>query len=386
MMTSVSSALSQFSFSEYLFPTRVETEEVNPKTATLEDVVDATHRWGLTLTGLLPLSSRGIGANIALASIRALQDPTNSGFIEKVKEEIAQQDWDQGIQDVYTDLTTEENQELSKALVKKHFRYAAYLYMGLRKGARRTGDENGILVSAKGTGLNKIPDDIVSTLKSIAEELTQTMSFKVDKHGNYYHLETGTIFNLVYDKERKEIIVCFMGLKKHMRLNIDKQFQDKVGIESVRAVGTDMLGGIPHSVQQVIQIGDMLKKVTHGTKITPVMVGHSHGGSLAQSGAVANGLKGIVFNSRPMGAATRRYIGQSTVAENAKNITAYSVKGDWLSDNSASQYVALFEKVLGIVVPRTVGTGYMLPHLEDETEATNHGGFYRSFKILKEQQ
>ena len=117
-----------------------------------------------------------------------------------------------------------------------------------------------------------------------------------------------------------------------------------------------------------------MKEATEGTSITPVTIGHSNGGGFAQAAAAANGLKSIVFNSRPMGAGMRRYIGQNKIAENAKNMVVFSTKGDWLAGNSVINWIAIiFERVIGMVVLRNIGLGYQL---ENACKHETHNNYY----------
>lgn len=111
-----------------------------------------------------------------------------------------------------------------------------------------------------------------------------------------------------------------------------------------------------------------------------MVVGHSHGGGLAQCAAAANDIKGVVFNSRPMGAGIRRYIGQDNVAERAKNITAFSGQGDFLTGIGIVNFLAKgFERLTGIPVPRTIGTGYNLP-AAPKKDAVQHMAFFDQLK------
>lgn len=106
---------------------------------------------------------------------------------------------------------------------------------------------------------------------------------------------------------------------------------------------------------------------------------------MAQAGACANGIKGIAFNSRPMGAGVRRYIGQSKIAKNAKHITTFSVKGDWLTGIAVINTLGIiFERLTGIAVQRSAGTGYYLPEVSKNSSQSNHVCIYESFTKLKD--
>lgn len=355
---------------------------------------DAVHRYGITLTGMLPFSSRGVILNFVLAPffipLRIIQS-IGPEFSEKMRRHL-DKDWNQGIKDFYIDLESKKNADLRLDVVGENLRYAAYMYKGIPKNTEsglagnteKSGSEKGVLIQ-NGVFPQSIPREDVFTLQDILIKLTE-MGFNSDLNGNFYHTDTGNMFNLIYDTERNEIVICFMGLGNHRSFDIsDGKTKQKLRVESYKAAGADWFGGIPPSARQAIEIGKMLKDLTEGTQIKPVMVGHSHGGGLAQAGAVANGIKAIVFNSRPMGAGTRRYIGQSKIATNSQNIVTFSGRGDWLSGIVIVNYLAvIFERLTGIPVPRSVGTGYHLPNLPGESKRKYHVKFYEAMVKLHE--
>lgn len=346
-------------------------------------IADAIHRYGIILTGMLPFSSRGILINLALSTmlipIRLVQS-AGPGFLKVFKKYLVH-DWSRGIKDLYIDLETCQNQDLRSRIIKGNSRFVDYMSMGF-SGQNQIG--TGSIVSAREIEANTFTFEHSLTLKRISDKLTKEMGFLVDGKGMYCHPKTGSVFYLVFDKEKNEIVVCFMGLGAHECVDVEEATQREVALEAVKAAGTDWFGGIPPSARQAIEIGKMLKEATKDTSIIPILVGHSHGGGLAQTGAVANGIKAVVFNSRPMGAGTRRYIGQFTVAKNSKNITTFSGKGDWLSGNKAINMLAIaFERLIGIPVPRSVGTGYYLPDMPEHSASYNHIYFSQAFAKLE---
>lgn len=359
----------------------------------LGKLADAAHRTGIVLTGVLPFSSRGIILNLALAPllipIRLIQSAcSGSKFMDKMNKYM-DRDWNAGIQDFYIDLESPKNQNLRKQVVKENFCYAVYVYM-------KTDSDNGVLFHrkqaidvSKASGQQAIDASTLEgkprgVVEAVDKELLD-IGFKVDVKGNYYNTETGNIFRLVYNKNKDELIICFKGKGNESSLSITSEERGAIDSSSTFAIAADWMGGIPQATKEAIKIGEILKEKTKDTGVTPVLVGHSHGGGMAQAGALANGIKGVVFNSRPLGAGVRRYIGQSKVAKNAEQITAFSGKGDWLSGSRVVNTLAvIFERLTGIPVPRTVGTGYHLPDLPEEDMGGNHGGFDAAFQKLKE--
>ncbi len=346
---------------------------------------DAVHRTGIVLTGILPFSSRGIVLNLAFAPllipIRLIQAACSKDKFTDKMNEYMDRDWNGGIQDFYIDLESPKNDDLRKQVVEENFRYVAYMYKGFHV---QRGSEKGVVLSSDYEHL-RCSDELKQQLNAIEDKLKNKLGFKVDECGNYYHTETGNTFNLIYDRERNEIIVCFMGIGNHTHFSISGKDQERVGSAAGCAIAVDWMGGIPASTKQAIKIGRILKKATKRTELTPVLVGHSHGGGMAQAGAVANGIKGIAFNSRPMGAGVRRYIGQARIAKNAKYVTTFSGRGDWLSGNRLINTLAiLFERITGIPVPRSVGIGYHLPDMPDCNANVNHVCIHDAFSILKD--
>lgn len=358
-------------------PSKTETNEKIKKN--LGKILDFVHRGAVALTGLLAFSARGLLFNIVTSLIRIpirLVQSAGPDFHNKMKEYM-KKDWNQGIQDSYINLESPKNNELRKKVLAENLCYASYVY----KGAFDDAEFSGILPSQMEGIASEKEISIVNNIKTKVKDL----GFKEDSNGNFYDTKTGNMFNLVYDTEKKEICVGFWGLGNQDNLDVDKNTKKAIGDASGKAAGFDWIGGTPAASLQAIEIGKAVKEATQGSEMTPVMIGHSHGGGLAQCAAAANGLKGIAFNSRPMGAGMRRYIGQAKIAESAKNMTVFSSRGDWLSGTAAvNALAAIFERVTGIPVPRSIGTGYHLPDLPGEDKLTKHMAFKEEFNRLKE--
>lgn len=339
---------------------------MNINANSLSKLTDYGQRVAIMMTGLLPLSTRSILFKVIsapfLIPLRLFQS-YGPDFSKKISEYMIQ-DWTGGITDFYTDLTLEHNSELEEKVLNENFRYSAYMYAGSHHFCYRghvkdykSKPEKYFLLSPNMEFPSDVDKEVQNTLLNVQENLTQMGFEAVD--ANYYHEETKISFNVAYDYETKEVVFCFMAIYGE---NI---FRREKGVEGSderwKMALYDWIGGIPTASLQAIEIGEKIKKATAGTGITPVMVGHSHGGGFAQAAAAANGLKSVVFNSRPMGPGMRRYIGQSKIAENGKNMIAFSTSGDWLTANKLINLIAiLFERIIGIVVPRNLGVGYRI--------------------------
>lgn len=342
-----------------------------------KEMLDFGYRAGIVLTGWLPLSTRSILVRLisapVLIPIRFFQS-LGPEFSKKMTTYLVQ-DWTGGITDFYTKLG-DDNPQLRDKIITKNLRYAAYMYSAFPNQPVQEFKTlpNHILIAADEGFPYDLDEKTQSTLIQIKNSLLK-MGFK-GKFLNFYHEKTKVCFNLAYDIEKKEAILCFMGL------NAEDRFRPKnknTFFQLMSMAAFDWLGGHPPASLQAIEIGRKIKEATSGTDITPVMVGHSHGGGIAQVAAAANGLKSVVFNSRPMGAGMRRYIGQSKIANNAKKMIAFSTKGDWLTDVRLLNLIAiLFERIIGIVVPRNVGTGYQIP----SSSSDRHEEFYNDMNNL----
>lgn len=350
----------------------------------LSEVWDKIRKNGIRLTRLLPFSARGLVLNIVRTPIRLLQS-VGLGFAEMVKQKKVKafgstflkemstymdKDWRGGISDSYTDLRSPANKEVGRQVARENLRYASYMYNGYQL---RQDDPRYESISASGRSLpNELHLPIDPGVKDKFESLDKAFrekGFEQDAEGNYFHRETGNMFNFVYDSDKEEFIVCFWGLGNEANLDLSHkgeteaaEIRSKIGRASLKTIALEFIGGIEDSALQAMEIGKILKDVTKGSSITPVVIGHSHGGGLAQCAAADNGLKAVVFNPRPMGASMRHLIGQSKVAKNAKNIIAFSGEGDFLTSNRFINALAIaFERLTGIPVPRSIGQGFKLP-------------------------
>lgn len=283
--------------------------------------------------------------------------------------------------------------ELREKIVKENFRYAGYMYGGSKNNIK--GTENGVQVTFDSKTNSILMWNAISLspsenkiLLEVNKKLTEELGFKIDERGNFYHFETGTIFNLVYDHKQKEVIICFMGLGNGIHVDTTKEEQNNLNAKALKTVVQNTLGGVPLAITQAIQLGKLLKEITHETGFTPVMVGHSHGGSLAQAAAIGNGLKGIIFNPEPIGTGIKAIIDKLIGKENrkifAKQVIAFSVKGDWLTDGSIHA-LSRFGRDYGLPVSTVMGKGYQLPKAGDTLDQ-NHCNFYQSFTLLANEQ
>lgn len=315
---------------------------------------------GIFLTGGLPVSSRGIAINLIKGTALLFQGIGN-GLAQAVrgekvtsfsglKEKLAE-NWDKGIKDSYVDLEQMPPLETLK-IVQENMAYS------LDHQYEKKLPENFPLGKFKNAALN-----IEAQLKELG--------FKRDEEGIYYHLNTGTMLNLSFDQDKNEILVCFWGIGNQNRLRAasDEQF-DEIGnnqtnilLQNISEAVGDVVGLIQPSAIQAIKIGEILKNAANKEGLNPVATGHSHGGGLAQCAVLANGIKGVVFNSRALGPGIRRFIGQDKVFQNAKDLTNFSIKGDWVSGNKLLNFLAAaFERITGIPLAHTVGQTYQLPN------------------------
>lgn len=289
----------------------------------------------------------------------------------------------------YEDLSAPRNQALREQVLKDNLCYSAYMYGRLKFEKYTEGLENGMQITIVDDELlmwraKDCSPEENKILLDIARAVTRQMGFEVDPQGNFYHLETGTIFNLVYDIEKKEINVCFMGLDNAELVTISKKQQASLNSVARKATIASALGSVPKAVTQAMAVGQMVKALVAGSQIKPVMVGHSHGGELAQAAAIANGIKGVVFNAAPLGKGTKKAIDAQIGKKNrqafSQQVTAFSVKGDWLTDGSINA-LCRFGRDHGMPVATVMGKGYQLPTVPGRQ--AKHCNFYEAFTSLK---
>jgi hypothetical protein len=360
-------------------------------------------KFRITATGLLPFSSRSMPAHLVKsfgaglsASIRDQSiTPFRSTFKETMKTQMKKNG---GISDSYTKLTSPENREMGKKIAQDNMRYAGYMYGDQleSKGELRTKAELASEgpkfedVQWKGKAITNNMTENQQKFSQVLENV-RNMGFKEDINGKFFDPKTGTIFSLVFDQKNEEIVLCFEGLGQEASLQASDEVKSQMGWSSLGSAAGEFFGGISDQSIQAIALGKMIKDEAGKLNLKPVMVGHSHGGALAQAASLANdGIKCVVFNSQPMGAGVRRFIGQDVVAKNADNITVFAGKGDFLSRTKGLNVVATWaEKIIGIPLPRTVGKGYDLPpseHDQGELLHQHNNFFYQLRNVLQKEE
>lgn len=381
----------------------------------MEKALKTIKRYAITPTVLLPFSSRGIVINIVKTPFRLLQSlcygikeaagqrsitALRTTFTEKMAGYM-EKDWHGGISDVYTDLGSKENKDLGKQIARENMRYAGYIKEeGFKKDGSTGLDDKGFeKVDWEGYFVDSSTVNFIDNNQPLLNVLNglKTLGFEEGEgKGIFYCIKTGLTLSVACDytkEESPEIIVSLHGHYFGFPPGIDEEKQDKLYNEGDKGIVWDFIGGVPDSAIQMIELGKMLKETAKAGGYTPVVVGHSHGGALAQIAAAANGIKGVVFNSRPMGAGVRRYIGQDKIAENGINITVFSAKNDLLTRLKPINAIGIFmERVLGIPIPRSVGVGYLLPSVTPPGSwdlpyfVYQHEFFYDQLKsLLKEE-
>lgn len=177
------------------------------------------------------------------------------------------------------------------------------------------------------------------TKTELKEELAK-LGFKHSLNGMFYNEKTGTSFFIVI--QDKQITACFGGLGSEQGIQLDqpkeeKRLHAKMGKANTKAAIKDFLGFTPSAVKEAINIGTTLRGIAENSGFTPVVVGHSHGGGLAQCAASAAGIKGVVFNARPVGLGARKAIEEHRKGALVSNaITSFTTKGDWVASKNGA--------------------------------------------------
>lgn len=267
---------------------------------------------------------------------------------------------EKGFTNTYIDLSPRN--DFHKELAQKHIRYAQFLKRHNSDHKPYESIPSAFIVKNIGGNLSvKTPGSHVEA-DSETVRMAKQIHFKLfelgltcNENGYYSDAKTGTVLRLVIDPASKEICVSFYGLRMG-----DDETRNKVYGKNVLAGFREFIGDVPDAALQAAQIGALMKSIAEEKGYEAVMLGHSHGGGLAQVAALANGLKGVVFNARPMGAGVRRRY-KDQIQQNAEKIVSFSGKGDWLGGNRVFNAIARFLEQIGISAPRTIGYGYNLP-------------------------
>lgn len=335
---------------------------------------DSLKRLGVLASTVLPFSSRGVAFNLVRTPIRLAQSAFSGiagmvakGSAKSFASEFSttmsahmKKDWGGGISDVGTKLSPKD--EKAQGIAKENLPYARMVY-----GSNVAG--------VKTVKTSDCPEELQPLLNKIKE-----LGFEQDgPTGVFYSKETGTCFRLMLDESKNEIVATFRGLGNENDMlksrggSLDDRTVATVGHAAMKSAGTDFFGQVNKAALQVIDLGKAIKeesgklKGSNDQPFTAKMVGHSHGGGLAQTAAAANGLEGVTFNSRPMGAGVRMHIGQSTIAKNSEKIVAFSGEGDYLTACTSLNVLAkVTERLTGLALPRNVGKEYHLPPAKED--------------------
>lgn len=267
---------------------------------------------------------------------------------------------EKGLTDRYMELSSKDPSH--RKLAREHLRYAQFMRKYDSDHKPYEGIPNAVILKKKNgqfsleaPGRSSVVD--LQTQKTAAQLHYKLFDLGLESNENGYYssAKTGTVIRLVLDPEKKEISACFYGLKQG-----DPETRAKIKGRNVFAAMREFFGGVPEAATQAAAIGAAIKEVAAEMGFNAVMIGHSHGGGLAQAAALPNDLKAVVFNSRPMGAGVRRLY-QDKLPTSADKITAFSGKGDWLGGNRVMNSLSRFLERIGITAPRTIGQGYNLP-------------------------
>lgn len=402
---SISNEIFNSSFSKVKETARTVSEKIKNNLSLLENAI---HKLGVSKEGASSCSSRNLMDKITTPI--QLVNEKGSRFFDRVETHLKRTI--PGINDNYQEAYYKKDENL----IKQNYFYAASMYRGegasvhfqatkktLSEGCYHEVNEITLQKTGKDTSvITTCFNEIISNLKKLG--------FECDQEGNYYNLKTGTMLNLALiqkSENEKEVAVCFMGLgaetaerfltekKKKNSQTEDKDKQElkdivnTIRMQSMKAVLAEFFGRKPSDAsKEAIEIGKIVKQASEKAKMIPVMVGHSHGGGLAQAAAVVNGIKGVVFNSRPLGAALRRAIENDgiDIQEKAGKIRAFTTRGDHVSDIKAINFLAAsFERLTGIYMPRTVAFhGHVLPKPEKDKNGMRdiHMDFCSSMEVL----
>lgn len=258
-----------------------------------------------------------------------------------------------------------KNTPLDQETAQKNKHYADYMGKPGRTGYTSEMDPNTNAILTR----NSV-EKTQSQAKKLKENLLNKFNTNdfIQQGKTFVHKKTGVKFHIVVNEEKKEVGVCFYGLG----------MGPATGNKGIKAALREFLGGKPKAAEVAKSIGEMVKNICkdysdeHNETFDAVMIGHSHGGGLAQYAAAANGVKGVVFNSRPLGAALRKQLIKEGKLENESNIYHFSSGGDFLTDNKFFNFLSKgIKKIAGrnALIPQNIGHQYKM-----EMGELSHGG------------
>jgi hypothetical protein len=295
---------------------------------------------------------------------------------------------EKGLTDRYMELSSKDPSH--KKLARDHLRYAQFMRKYISDDKPYEGIPNAVIVKKKDGQFSLEAPGRSSVVDLQTQKTAKMLHYKLfdlglqsNENGYYSCPKTGTVIRLVLDPDKKEICACFYGLKQG-----DPETRAKIKGRNVFAAMREFFGGVPEAATQAAAVGKAIKEVATEQGFTGVMIGHSHGGGLAQAAALPNDLKGVVFNSRPMGAGVRRLY-RDKLSTSADKITAFSGKGDWLGGNRVMNSLSRFLERIGITAPRTIGQGYNLPEAPGGKHRNaisrlnyQHSKFFEQLKVI----
>lgn len=213
----------------------------------------------------------------------------------------------------------------------------------------------------------KVSPEVTSLLSNLNEAFKEPQYVRDGKQ--IIDKKTGLKFHIVIDAKTKEVSVCFYGLG----------MGKTTGNKGIKAALKDFLGGKPKAALLAREVGAKVQNICNDLGFTPVMVGHSHGGGLAQFAAASNGIKGVVFNSRPLGIGLKKMLMKEGKINNENNIYHFSGKGDPLTDNKFFNLLAKgIKKLAGqnAAIPQNIGHQYKMKQSGKENTAfARHNGY-----------
>ncbi len=281
-------------------------------------------------------------------------------------------EWSGAIHDSYIDLS--QTSQLGKDTLKLLNEAEGYATFASKK--------NPVIENNSREDSKAIQTDIIPQAKQLGFK-------QIDGQMKFFNPKTGTIFTLFQDEKKSppEIGIAFWGLMNSEHLKGESSdIRKETSRASISAAVKECLGGVSEAAKEAMELGKILKDIAKEKGFTPVVVGHSHGGGLAQCAALSNGIKAFVFNSRPLGAGIRKMLGKEVIKQNADKVTVFSIEGDFLTQNKALNRLAIAtESRLGISVARTVGKGYILPkpQIQGKSLFKSHNRYLESIQQLK---
>lgn len=178
---------------------------------------------------------------------------------------------------------------------------------------------------------------------------------------DYCFLDKKTGLKVALVKHDDEIILSFGTLNTGEAELVVAEDKDAFLAQQKKAIGKELLGGTPEVYTRAVHLVEALEEQGFFSGKQIVVTGQCFGASIAQYVSLKKEIKGVCFNSLPLGAGLQADIAPE-VLERAKDfLTVFSVEGDYASDSWLYNMGKRICDAVGLCVPSNFGHRVSIP-------------------------